>query len=309
MDEANVKVAGEKRPLPSGWQSLPQPYIKAIAGVHTIFAAANRFSEFANVAPETRALKDKYLDAQGAGRRISLAYESLGNLYIVLLRDAAKWIAEKEKPLNSDLLDAQLTEVFNLSGDDLKEARREKKTCGVSIALCKTRTEDLYISSQASNHFIDHPLLEALAGQIDDDEERADLAEVFRLWGDKVETLLTHQKHIVAKLKEAKSTTIDSDLSELSRWLKSDFKEPFPSWKYPLAPVEAFEDSGITVSLKFYIDNVRMDRYLRSFNAFTQIRLRIYERFNNAGIAIPYPHRDISIPEILKVQVKRWDKP
>jgi small-conductance mechanosensitive channel len=309
MAEADVKVAAEKRPLPTGWRSLPSPYLQAVAAVHTLLAAANRFSELANVAPETKALKEQYLDAQGAGRKISLAYESLGNVYILLLRDAARWIAEEEKPLSADLFEAQLTEVFNLTGDDLTKARETRATSGVSIALCKTRTEDLYISSQASNHFIDHPLLEALAGQIDDDEERSDLAEVFRLWGDKVETLLTRQKYIVAKLKEAKSTTIDSDLRELSAWLKSEFKEPFPSWKYPLAPVEAFEDSGITVSLKFYIDNVRMDRYLRSFNAFTQIRLRIHERFNNAGIVIPYPHRDINVPDVVKVQVKRWEPP
>jgi hypothetical protein len=297
-------------------KSIPvdQRYLKIpkrpeeIAAGHIMLAAADHLSRLANVVPETRNLKEQYLEAQEAGDSIKKVYQTLGNRYIAQLREAAKWIAEQENPISLDLVAAQLAEVLN-EDVDAKSRYDSNKPLGVSIALCKTRTEDLYISSQASSHFIDHPLLEALAGQIDDEDERTELAEVFRLWGDKVETLLVLQKRIVSKLKEAKSTTIDTDLRQLSEWLKSDFKEPFPNWKYPLAPVEAFEDSGITVSMKFYVDNVRMDRYLRSFNAFTQIRLRIYERFNNAGILIPIPQRDVNFSGPVKLQIESHIQP
>ena len=305
------KEKAEMEQYPSDWQFFPDSYQKAITYIHAAFAVAHVFSQLANVAPETKELKDKYLDAQAAADTIFDAYDALGRLYIAFLLDAAKWIAEREEPLSRDLLTAQWREVLNKKGEslefDVKRIKMEVKStqiCGTSIALCKTRTEDLYVSSQAAAHFIDHPLLQALAGQISDDDERVDLEGVFRLWGDKVDLLIQRQRKIVAKLEEARSTTIDSDLRELSAWLKTEFKEPFPSWKYPLTPVESFDDSGITVSMKFYIDNVRMEKYLRPFNAFTQIRLRIYERLSNAGIIIPFPQRDLNFSEPVKVIVQ-----
>src|ERR1043165_1680982 len=266
-------------------------YVNAFEYVHTAFEVAHALSDLANIPPERRELKNQYLRAAEAENEIRGAYDALGQVYVDLMRDAARWIARDEKPADPDLIAAQQAEV--------------RAESGVSIALCRTRTENLYISNQAANHFLDHPLLEALAGRFPDEDERADLVELFRMWGDKIEQLLRRQRHIVAKLKEAKSTTIDSDLRELSEWLKIHFKEPYPSWKYPLAPIENFEDSGVTVSMKFYIDNVRMDKYLRAANAFTQMRLRIYERLNNAGIDIPYPQRDVNVRRPVSVIVTR----
>jgi small-conductance mechanosensitive channel len=105
----------------------------------------------------------------------------------------------------------------------------------------------------------------------------------------------------------ARSTAIDTELRGLAAWLKSDFKDPFPKWKYPIAPVLDFLDSAIKVAVKFYIDNVRMEKYMRMGNTFTQFRLRIVERLSNAGITIPFPQRDVNIRSHVAEQGRRPD--
>ena len=90
---------------------------------------------------------------------------------------------------------------------------------------------------------------------------------------------------------------MDTELRSIAVYLKEVFKDPFPAWKYPVAPVESFDDSSIGLSVKFYVDNVKMERYQRPFATYTNFRLRLVERLNNAGITIPFPQHDVHLKQ------------
>jgi small-conductance mechanosensitive channel len=117
------------------------------------------------------------------------------------------------------------------------------------------------------------------------------------MWGDKCKVLENKAKHIRHELSKGDSATIDTELRELARWLKDDFKDPYPAWKYPITSVEQFADSSIVVAVKFYVDNVRLDKFMRPFATYAQFRQRIVERFENEHITIPFPQRDVHFDE------------
>ncbi len=259
--------------------------------IHTAFAAAHLLSDRANIDPEERSNRKDYKEADDDVKSIKSTYASLGEEYVAMLRHAAHWIVNEERIARPFVRDAQKREFHEKLGSKGKKS-------GFNIVLCRTRQEDTFISIRASEHIVDHPVCAAYAGMILDDDEKRDLVATFKMWGDKIYQLLEKVDGIQKELTRAKSTTIDTRLRELATWLKEDFKDPTPGWKFPIAPVEGFDDSSIHVTTKFYVDNVRMERYMRPFNTYTQMRLRIAERLVNAGIIIPFPQRDVHIKTI-----------
>ena len=227
---------------------------------------------------------------------VQRVYFDLGVAYSEILRDAARWIVREERIARPYVRRAQTEEFRDWFGHHEGES-------GFNIVLCRNRQEALYISRRAGDQILKHPLCSALAGMILDEDERHDLFSILQVWGDKVYELMTRARRIRRELKRARSTTIDTQLHDLADWLKGEFKDPNPSWKYPIAPMEGFDDSSIHMTVKLYIDNVRMERYLRPANTFTQIRLRIFERLLNAGIIIPFPQRDLHLKTPTAIRV------
>jgi hypothetical protein len=257
--------------------------------MHLLFAVAHQFSREAQIPPQGPKLLDAYQAAKSELDAIKEKYGSLGELYGALLSRIADWIATQEVPGHELLRTMQSREMLK-SLEAVKMARKESgrgDQAGVSIALCRTRAEDLYLSALATEHLLDHPLLKALAGVVSDYEERRDASEHFRAWGDRSELLMERSAEIIEELVEARSMTIDTRLRNLAVWLREEFKEPTPAWKFPFAPVENFGANGLDLSMHIYIDNVRMEKYLRPYHAYTQFRLRILERLGNEGISIP----------------------
>lgn len=278
FETADWQLWDEKTDLPIIYNSL-----------HLAFDAANKLSELHDVAPLNQLNKDGYNSAEKEVNGIQESYSALGDIYIRLLRDVAKHITKTERISRPFVRNAQAKDYesfFSSSGQG---------ESGYSIVLCRNRGEDLFLSNRAGEHILNHPICAALSGLITDDDERRDVFNTFQVWGDKSYQLMEKMKDVQKELSVAKSMTIDTKMRDLAVWLKEEFKDPAPSWKYPLSPVEGFDDSSIHMTMKFYVDNVRMERYLRPFNTYTQIRLRIVERLSNAGIIIPFPQRDIHI--------------
>ena len=259
-------------------------------------AAAEELSRIANIPPEGPDNSAEYRAAQMALDSVQRVYFDLGVAYSEILRDAARWIVREERIARPYVRRAQTEEFRDWFGHHEGES-------GFNIVLCRNRQEALYISRRAGDQILKHPLCSALAGMILDEDERHDLFSILQVWGDKVYELMTRARRIRRELKRARSTTIDTQLHDLADWLKGEFKDPNPSWKYPIAPMEGFDDSSIHMTVKLYIDNVRMERYLRPANTFTQIRLRIFERLLNAGIIIPFPQRDLHLKTPTAIRV------
>jgi small-conductance mechanosensitive channel len=165
----------------------------------------------------------------------------------------------------------------------------------LSIVECRSRSEDLYVSENMVGAFLDQKRCRALLGAIADDDERADLAELFRVWADKTHEVLRRLKEIEREFRHPRSTTIDTQLRDLASSLKMDFKDPFPLWKQPIASMEGFGESSVNLALKVYVDNVRMDKYMRMYSTLTNVRLRIVERLLNEGIALPSPRYEVTL--------------
>ncbi|MEG3638360.1 mechanosensitive ion channel domain-containing protein [Magnetococcus sp. PR-3] len=259
---------------------------KTYQAVHYAFAVAHRLSKIVAIPPETIENKEEYETASDAVETILERYSQLGEAYGELLQDLAEHMVKEERLARPFIREAQKEEFHNCFTQSPNEH-------GFNILLCRNREEDLFISQRASEHVLNHPLNEAYCGRLLDDDEKRDLTAIFQVWGDKVFTLMNKTKHIHDALKKARSSTIDTRLRELATWMREGFKDPHPAWKYPLAPVEGFGENGIEMTMKFYVDNVRMERYLRPYNTYTQIRLRIAERLSNANIIMPLPQRDL----------------
>ena len=259
-------------------------------------AAAEELSRIVNIPPEDTDTAAEYRAARTALETVQRVYFDLGLAYGEILRDAARWIVREERIARPYVRRAQMEEFRDWFEHHEGES-------GFNIVLCRNRQEALYISRRAGDQILKHPLCSALAGMILDEDERQDLFSIFQVWGDKVYELMTKARRIRRELKRARSTTIDTQLHDLADWLKGEFKDPSPSWKYPIAPMEGFDDSSIHMTVKLYIDNVRMERYLRPANTYTQIRLRIFERLLNAGIIIPFPQRDIHLKTPAAIRV------
>jgi small-conductance mechanosensitive channel len=267
------------------WQEISKSDREKALRSMRAMRVAHCLSKLAEIPTEKEETRPAYLGANFVNL-IQKTYNELGKEYVSLSRKFAKTIVDHER-FDSD----------SQPSAELCKTQRAEVSQGFSIELCRTRSEDGYLSELFTQHILNHPLCEAAAGKIIDEDERSDLADMMRIWGDKTHELLKKVKMIQSQLKRAKSTAIDTKMRELATWLKEDFKDPFPAWKYPIAPVEGFDDSSIHLAIKIYIDNVRMEKYLRPFNTFTQFRLRIIERLGNEGITIPYPQRDIHIVE------------
>lgn len=294
IPDAPVKTSSKNKMLSEDtfaektWEEIKKADQASVLSLLRAMRVANGLSKLSGISAETKDTRPAYMKSEFR-EVIGNTYNKLGQKYGDLMREFAHRIVYDEQFKHGSRLSAALHNARS------KELKKEK---GFSVELCRTRGEDLYLSEAATQHILDHPLCEATAGGIFDEDERSDLADMFRMWGDKTHELRKKASAISSELKRAKSTTIDTKLRDFAIWLKEHFKDPSPAWKYPIAPVEGFDDSSIHVAIKMYIDNVRMEKYLRPFNTFTQFRLRVIERLGNEGIEIPFPQRDIHIVEL-----------
>ena len=276
-----IKSSGER----CAWPLKGVSYLEQTRNLLYNFSLAHEIVLSSAVPTETRANSKAYAARYEDIKAIELLYFELGKKLKEALRNAVRWISDFDsfpydptKPLK-DYFTSELVNADAKAGFDIGE--------------CRSRSEDLFLSHNAIKRILDHPINVLIAGVITDLDERNDMATTLSIWGDKTSQLKEKIDAAGKALRRARSTTIDTKLRDLAVWIRNDFKDPNPSWKYPIAPVEDFGDSCIEMSMKFYIDNVRMERYLRPFNTFTQIRLRIHERLKNAGINIPFPQRDL----------------
>lgn len=294
LDDSKIEKLDQKANLKFGYSEkndiveIPwedkEVYFKVKSqNILTIIEVANRLSSLFELPPEEQNTKNVYKAKNEEFKEIGRLYNKFYTDYQKLLRDMVKWIVEEGELKQPDLKNEK----------GLEEWEKVK----FSVEFTRTREENNYISNKALEYFLEHPVMNEVAGKIIDEDERTDLAAIIKVWGDKVYILKQKVKELETELEKHNSMVIDTLMINLANWLKSEFKEPFPAWKYPISPVESFGDSSVNLSMKLYIDNVRMEKYLRPYNAFTQLRLRVYERLQNEGIEIPFPQRDLHIKE------------
>jgi small-conductance mechanosensitive channel len=88
-------------------------------------------------------------------------------------------------------------------------------------------------------------------------------------------------------------------------WLSSHYKMPVPGWKDPEAIFVGFADSSINLQLNLYVDDIRLNHFLRKARAVTEVAEEISMRFAQGikvegaekpkPIEIPFPQTDIHI--------------
>ena len=235
---------------------------------------ANGLAAWVGVQPETPDMSTTYKQVQSelphqtedadAWKEVATAYQALGDGAVAKILDGIR--------------------------DAVPDAPLEGR---ISVIECRSRAEDLFHSEQMVMRMIDHDWCSRTLGAVHDDDERSDLAELFRMWGDKTAELVEQLETVASHLEAGRSTTIDSELRNLASNLRMTFKDPFPLWKAPIASVEGYDESSIHLAMKVYVDNVRMDKYMRMFATLTNLRMRIVERLSNDGITLPYPRRDV----------------
>lgn len=260
---------------------------------------ADGLARSVQVHPETPEMRDTYIAPSGGSvlepvvptedwLAVQESYTWLGAQVVAELVHGANAQVEKKAE--------ELEEVKKLEETEKRHEERARDEEFI-IRNCRSRAEDLYLSEHMIEEMLDNSWCRML-GEIVDDDERSDLAELFRVWGDKTYELVhIRLADVMRSLQAARATTIDTDLRELAEFVPDNFKDPFPTWKQPIIAVEGFDDSSVHLAMKVYIDNVRMDKYMRMYATLTNLRMRVVERLGNAGIQLPFPRRDVRLIE------------
>lgn len=135
-----------------------------------------------------------------------------------------------------------------------------------------------------------------------DIDTREEFEEIVNLWNKKLHSLTAHVTTLEKELQSGNEQRLDSHIHELRRWITTDFKETTPEWKYPVVDFSAFGDFTLNFELEVQIDDIVREHFGRRVRVETELREEILERFQEAGIEMPSPQREIFFKSALKVE-------
>lgn len=152
---------------------------------------------------------------------------------------------------------------------------------GVNVAL-----DDVYGAMSA---WLSHPDPLALQGEVRD--EIARWAAANKRLSDKWRAL----ESAISKPPADIEMELDTRVNALREWVTTQYKTRPEPWKDPFVEAKGFGASSVDLTLKYFVDDVRLEHYERSRRVATELIMAIHERFKQHNIEIPFPQQDVWI--------------
>jgi small-conductance mechanosensitive channel len=108
-----------------------------------------------------------------------------------------------------------------------------------------------------------------------------------KLWWERNERLKTKWERLRDDLLHPsgkKELRLDDLTINLLDWLKKEYKILPEDWKNPTVTFKEFGEKGVIVQLWFFVDNVRLEHYGRSFRVRTELARQIREQLDEQTV-------------------------
>ncbi len=105
-------------------------------------------------------------------------------------------------------------------------------------------------------------------------------------WEQKIEVLKSKMNKLyqIISNPSGKETRLDDYASKFVEWMHENFKDSQTLWKEPKIRLNDIKGSGMEFTVKFYVDNIRLEHWERGYRVNNEVRREMVRRLRQAYI-------------------------